>query len=1360
MPPTIGLKLLHAGENPVFDIVAVHGLNGDAYRTWTWKATKKGEKDVLWLRDLLPNEIQDARIFTYGYDSMPAQVAGRASTKFIHQHAESFLQDLHAHRKGDEVYRPIIFIAHSLGGILVKQALINSSDCHVGHNEHLRSILNSTYGIMFMGTPHNGSGLANWGKFAESVISHVFPKFFVDTNPHLINTLGKNSEVLQNITQQFMSIQHQNPFQIFYFWEELKTKLPNGRMELVVEYSSAVLQGTANVQSYGIHGDHTSICRFENEESPGYDVLVRALIDWREAAPDAVGLKWAQYRDQVMLSNIHNNMSPTGSHIGTPPSKFLLLPPQPEVPNIERKMITPAPADDDISLISSTILSAKTGPHFIVSHHPNEVFEGREEDLARLDQILQNPKKREKGNASAVVFGISGSGKTHLVRQYVYDKRNNYPGGVFWVEAVSSASIKLGYWKLAVGLELTERTRFSEEPHGDFFVHLVTDWFQSHSKWLLVLDGADHETDFELNLLKEIIPGGADGAIIITTVNKALAGRARLGSPEGLSLKNMDTRDCVNILFQYARITEPSTEDIKHAEELVELMDFLPLAIHSAGSSMTVMQMDLGNYLRYYKKQPEVEGLTSFYIILDQLHKRYPEALNLIYILSFVERKVPVAMVEWGMKNWNGPPLVTKKHGFGLNVTLKHLLSYSLIERKSVAEVDDPGRVDTLFVHKVVQDICRLRMKQEGRGRLEMYFYHACKMFCRSFWRMEQRRRDKNFSVSDYRRFQVHIAKVLSHGHVMKLNPEDIGDVLGDLEEALTSIKNAINRYTPKYGSQSIDDGDGEYMPPKSQFSGSWSSLDESSGSASEAVSGEIVYHPGNPVMDSPLENFGPLFPPSLSGYDASSPTVRASGSGPASANRTPSPINHPFTLPSGSPPPAPPPLSREYISGLTPRNSNTPFSPPYPPSPGGPVKFPAHPGVSEELENLGMLNRNYSDPALAKKRSTAFFEQASKSYGDLSSGLGRGIHVSLPLSRDTSNNLPWGSPSRDPSRTKELIYSRFDTSPWSECGGFGMARVRSEDSKGSLKQRDRILEKLSSEAMSRSTSAGSVPGGVPLLSPTNSEPMSRRGSVGSVASVSRYHKLSNRPIPTIDSEPLPEIELTSEQRKGYHVRKGSGPGFHVEDEYDSGVDGVGGRVIEFGAPPPADGQGSRRGSVAGLGIGLLPATNPAEYLAASRRSSAPGAVQDPHHHGLVYYHHAPTPSSAGATGATNSPPSGSSRVVDPRSPSPASIVEAAGGAPMQRSVSEPFAGATAQSLEEKEAGRLSKAGGGVVRGRASLRRVSRAISPFGGKNGKRYSPREAFLEYEPSLDEEPLFEREEPDTDEGGKGKGKGRAE
>lgn len=76
--------------------------------------------------------------------------------------------------------------------------------------------------------------------------------------------------------------------------------------------------GIADAQIYGIHGDHHNISRFENEESSGYAVLVRALIEWREAAPEAINLKWAQYRDQVTLRAMHtNSLSPKGSHIGS-----------------------------------------------------------------------------------------------------------------------------------------------------------------------------------------------------------------------------------------------------------------------------------------------------------------------------------------------------------------------------------------------------------------------------------------------------------------------------------------------------------------------------------------------------------------------------------------------------------------------------------------------------------------------------------------------------------------------------------------------------------------------------------------------------------------------------------------------------------------------------------------------------------------------------------------------------------------------------------------------------------------------------------------------------------------------------------
>lgn len=47
------------------DIVAVHGITGDAYDTWTH------ENGSLWLRDFIPKDLPGVRVFSYGY---PADV--------------------------------------------------------------------------------------------------------------------------------------------------------------------------------------------------------------------------------------------------------------------------------------------------------------------------------------------------------------------------------------------------------------------------------------------------------------------------------------------------------------------------------------------------------------------------------------------------------------------------------------------------------------------------------------------------------------------------------------------------------------------------------------------------------------------------------------------------------------------------------------------------------------------------------------------------------------------------------------------------------------------------------------------------------------------------------------------------------------------------------------------------------------------------------------------------------------------------------------------------------------------------------------------------------------------------------------
>jgi len=48
------------------DVVAIHGLTGDPFETWTYN--EQG-RNVLWLQDLLPKTLPGANIYTYGYDA-------------------------------------------------------------------------------------------------------------------------------------------------------------------------------------------------------------------------------------------------------------------------------------------------------------------------------------------------------------------------------------------------------------------------------------------------------------------------------------------------------------------------------------------------------------------------------------------------------------------------------------------------------------------------------------------------------------------------------------------------------------------------------------------------------------------------------------------------------------------------------------------------------------------------------------------------------------------------------------------------------------------------------------------------------------------------------------------------------------------------------------------------------------------------------------------------------------------------------------------------------------------------------------------------------------------------------------------
>lgn len=153
-----------------------------------------------WLSDLLPSHIPTARVLMYGYDST-AHSSQHIVQKILFSRARKMIANLDTlRRETQSEHRPIIFTGHSLGGILIKSALIQSEWAKLGEEKNLYAIKQSTTGIVFFGTPHHGTSTISWRQLLENVVAvqnSIVPAF---------DFLEKDSEWLEIQTEQYKSI--------------------------------------------------------------------------------------------------------------------------------------------------------------------------------------------------------------------------------------------------------------------------------------------------------------------------------------------------------------------------------------------------------------------------------------------------------------------------------------------------------------------------------------------------------------------------------------------------------------------------------------------------------------------------------------------------------------------------------------------------------------------------------------------------------------------------------------------------------------------------------------------------------------------------------------------------------------------------------------------------------------------------------------------------------------------------------------------------------------------------------------------------------------------------------------------------
>ncbi|KAI9766209.1 MAG: hypothetical protein M1839_005011 [Geoglossum umbratile] len=224
---------------------------------------------------------------SYGYNSRTA--FSKAVTD-INDEAAMLLDRLNGERQNeDQKTRPIIFVSHSLGGIVVKKALILAHE----RSRHYLDLLNSVRGLVFFGVPHRGSDIAYWGTFAANLLKVTQLGF--GTNNSFVEALRRNSATFADISRQFIERGANLPIRTFFETEKLLN-------ELIVDNDSARLNLPNEIAVGVVGANHKSICKFRRADNQKYSPVWRAVKNLVDSAlVESIALS-ANSSDQISPS--------------------------------------------------------------------------------------------------------------------------------------------------------------------------------------------------------------------------------------------------------------------------------------------------------------------------------------------------------------------------------------------------------------------------------------------------------------------------------------------------------------------------------------------------------------------------------------------------------------------------------------------------------------------------------------------------------------------------------------------------------------------------------------------------------------------------------------------------------------------------------------------------------------------------------------------------------------------------------------------------------------------------------------------------------------------------------------------------
>jgi hypothetical protein len=179
--------------------ITISGLASHPFGSWQ---PKGGDKTFMWIRDTLPKHLPGVRSIIYGYDT---KLGGSQSFQLIPDLAKALITQLGTYGWNPTSAKPVVFLAHSLGGLVLREAMV---ELDRSLDKEYKALLELFAGAVFFGVPNLGMEQSHF-------------QTIVDGNPNeaLVDDIARGSNYLRRLNDSSSNGSFQSQFKCFWAYE-------------------------------------------------------------------------------------------------------------------------------------------------------------------------------------------------------------------------------------------------------------------------------------------------------------------------------------------------------------------------------------------------------------------------------------------------------------------------------------------------------------------------------------------------------------------------------------------------------------------------------------------------------------------------------------------------------------------------------------------------------------------------------------------------------------------------------------------------------------------------------------------------------------------------------------------------------------------------------------------------------------------------------------------------------------------------------------------------------------------------------------------------------------------------------------